>query len=421
MAMKRIGIVGSGTAGTLATNLLATKLHNQIESGQVLLQLFGENDEHVFQPGSLDVAFKGATPENLVKKESTLLNRGVHFDPEAAVKINLSERKIYSGKALGESSFDYLVLATGSVPAPERVEGLAEGALTFHQGLFEAEKIWRALQIFRGGKIVIMIAGTPHKCPPSPNEAAFLVDEYLRKMGLRDKSEIRFLTPYPRAYPAAEIARTVQKLFDERGIKVVPFFNIDYVDTKSKTVNSLEGEKYDYDLLLAVPPHKGADVIRNSGIGEDEDGWIPTDRKKLTVSNYDDIYAIGDATSIPVSKSGVVAHLEAVTVANVISGEVKDQLEEDKSLYNGRINCPMEVGERHAIFVSATYTTPPKENSPSLLKYFMKRGFETMYWSALRGSWEWMFEIYFNRTNPTRSAPSPRSDTKGTKQVVVQT
>jgi len=420
--MKRIGIVGSGTAGTLAANLLASELYKELQNGQVSLQLFGENEDHVFQPGSLDVAFKGAAPKDLVKEESSLLKRGVQFKPDPVARISLGERKVFSGDNVSESSFDYLLLATGSVAAPEMIDGLAEGSLSFHKGPFEAGRIWSALRDFKGGKIAVAIAGTPHKCPPSPNEAAFLVDEYLRKKGLREKTEIKFLTPYPRAYPAAEIAKTVQTLFDSKGIEVVPFFNIDYVDIKTRTVNSLEGEKFGYDLLLAVPPHKGAAVIRDSGIGADEDGWIPTDKEKLTVAKYDDVYAAGDATSIPVSKSGVVAHLEAVTVATKIAREIRGELDEE-SLYNGRINCPMEVGRRRALFVSATYTAPPKQNNPSILRYVMKRSFGMMYWSALRGSWEWMFKVYFDKTNPTQKATLslPQRDGIKEQQPVTQT
>lgn len=414
--MKRIGIVGSGTGGTLAANLLASKLKNQLNSGQVSLQLFGENGDHIFQPGSLDVAFKGTSPDNLVKDEHSLLKRGVQFKTEPVVKINLGERKLFAGSNLTEYSFDYLVLATGSVAAPETVAGLAEGSLSFHKGPFEARKIWNAIKDFKGGKIVIAIAGTPHKCPPSPNEAAFLADEFLRKKGVREKSVIKFLTPYPRAYPAAEIAKTVQSLFDSKGIEVVSFFNMDYVDSVARTVNSLEGEKFEYDLLLAVPPHKGAQVIIDSGIGADEDGWIPTDKEKLTVSKYDNVFAIGDATSIPVSKSGVVAHLQAVDVASNIARDLIGASSGEEILYNGRINCPMEVGGRKATFVSANYTTPPKQNSPTLLKYVMKRGFGTMYWSALKGTWEWMFKIYFDKTNPTQKISNEKGERVEQKQ-----
>ena len=254
------------------------------------------------------------------------------------------------------------------------------------------------------------IAGTPHKCPPSPNEAAFMLDEFFRKRGIRDKAKIKFLTPYPRPYPAEKISKVVEPMFQERGIEVTTFFNVDSVDPDAKKIYSLEGEAFDYDMLIAVPPHHGADVVINSRIG-DQDGYVPTDKGTMKVVGQDGVYCIGDATNIPVSKSGVVAHLQSVVVAHNIVSEVeksKDLLE-----YNGRINCPMEVGHHRAIFVSATYTSPPVDQTPSLVKYYMKRSFAMIYWRALGGSLERIFDVFFGKTRfPLSENP------EGAKQVV---
>jgi sulfide:quinone oxidoreductase len=395
--VKRIGIVGSGDGGTLTANLLVRKLREEIKEEQVSIELFGKDEAHVFQPGNLDVAFKGASPEKFVREESTLLNPVIHFIAEPVTRIDLGDREI-SLSSGQERSFDYLVLATGSESFPEGIDGLSGEGLSFHKGPFDSRKIWRALQNFEGGNLVIAITGVPHKCPPSPNEAAFIVDDYFRKRGIRGKVNIKFLTPYPRAYPSAELATTVQQEFDKKGIEVATFFNADSVDPEKRTISSLEGDAFSYDLLLAVPPHRGAKVIRDSEIGSDKDGWIPTDKSKLNVKDYDDVYAIGDATDIPTSKSGVVAHLESVLLSRNLSREIKGSNEELEA-YNGRINCPMEMGERRAIFISATYSNPPRRQSPSFVKYEMKRAFGRLYWSAMKGSWEWLFRLYFGKTS----------------------
>ena len=128
-------------------------------------------------------------------------------------------------------------------------------------------KIRNALEEFTSGHIVVGVAGVPHKCPPSPNEAAFLLDDYLRKRGVRDQVKITYVTPYPRPYPAEPMSKVVEPLFKERGIEVVTFFNVESVDPTKKEMYSLEGESQSYDLLIMVPPHRGADVILNSGIG----------------------------------------------------------------------------------------------------------------------------------------------------------
>jgi sulfide:quinone oxidoreductase len=392
--MQRVVVVGSGDGGTFTANLLASELHDEIQGGLASVKLVGEHLSHPFQPGNLDIAFKGAAPEKYVKDETKLLRKGVEFIQDPAVKIDLEARSVTTknGAVLG---YEFLVIATGAVADPSMIPGLAEGALNFHTGPRDSQRVWETLQKFEGGTVVVAIAGTPHKCPPSPNEAAFMLDDFFRKRGIRDKVKIKFLTPYPRAYPAERISHVVEPLFQEKGIEVSTFFNVDSVDPVDRKINSLEGESIHYDVLIAIPPHHGAGVIINSGIG-DQDGYVPTDKGTMRVTGQRGVYAIGDATNIPVSKSGVVAHLQSVVVARNIAAEM--QRSPDLLEYNGRINCPMEVGSRRAIFVSATYTSPPTDQSPSIVKYFMKRSFAMIYWRALSGSLERMFDVFFGQT-----------------------
>jgi len=392
--MQRVVVVGSGDGGTFTANLLASELRDEIRSGLASVQLVGEHVKHPFQPGNLDIAFKGASPDKYVKDETELLRKEVDFIQDPAVKIDFKTRSVAtrSGRTL---NYDCLVIATGAVADPSKIPGLAEGAMNFHTGGKDAQRIWESLQEFKGGTVVVAIAGTPHKCPPSPNEAAFMLDDFFRERGIRDKVKIRFLTPYPRPYPAEKISRVVEPMFQEKGIEVSTFFNVDSVDSAARKVSSLEGETFDYDLLIAVPPHRGADVIINSGIGDPE-GYVPTDKGTMRVNGQEGVYAIGDATNIPVSKSGVVAHLQSVVVAHNIVSEL--QKSPDLLEYNGRINCPMEVGHHRAIFVSATYTSPPADQTPSLVKYYMKKSFAIIYWRALNGSLERIFDVFFGKT-----------------------
>lgn len=392
--MTRIVIVGSGDGGTFTANLLASELGEEIRRGVAGVQLLGERLVHPFQPGNLDIAFKGADPSRYVKDEMEILRRGVEFIQDPAEKIDYVARTVTTrgGRVL---PYDYLVIATGAVADPSLIPGLAQASLNFHTGPTDSRRIWEALQKFDGGTIVVAIAGTPHKCPPSPNEAAFMLDEYFRKRGIRGKVKIRFLTPYPRAYPAEKVSNVVGPMFREKGIEVTTFFNVDSVDPEKREISSLEGETFDYDMLIAIPPHHGASVIAKSGIG-DADGYVPTDKGTMKVKGQERVYAVGDATDIPISKSGVVAHLQSVVVAHNIVSEVRGT--KDELAYNGRINCPMEVGAHRAIFVSATYTSPPEDQTPSAIKYIEKRTFAMIYWRALSGSLERVFDAFFGQT-----------------------
>ncbi|MDG7009164.1 MAG: FAD-dependent oxidoreductase [Nitrososphaerota archaeon] len=420
--MQRVVIIGSGDGGTFTANLLASELRDEIRGGLASVQLIGEHPHHPFQPGNLDVAFKGAAPDKYVKEETDLIRKEIEFVEDPAVNIDFKSRSVVtkSGRALG---YDYLVIATGAVADPSGIQGLAEGSLNFHTGGVNSRRIWDALQAFEGGTIIVAIAGIPHKCPPSPNEAAFMLDEFFQKKGIRDRVKIKFLTPYPRSYPAEKISHVVEPMFHNKGIEVTTFFNIDYVDPAQRKVFSLEGEAFDYDLLIAIPPHHGADVIIDSGIG-DQEGYVPTEKGTMRVVGQEGVYCIGDATNIPVSKSGVVAHLQSVVVAHNIVTEMKRSKEFLE--YNGRINCPMEVGHHKAIFVSATYTSPPADQAPSTVKYYMKRAFAMIYWRALNGSLEGIFDVFFGQTRfpatgeggPQKIVVAPKASEQGERRDV---
>lgn len=409
---RRLVVVGSGTGGTFAANMLATRLQEKIRNEEVEVLLIGQGFRHYFQPGNLDMALKGASPDAYSRDEMDLLNKGVRFIPDPAAKIDL-ENRLVTTEGGSQYGYEYLVIATGAEADPGLIPGLKEGSFNFHTGPAGARRTWDSVHDLRKGKVGVLIAGVPHKCPPSPDEAVFLLDELFRHRGVRNDIEITLLTPYPKAYPAEKIAQVVAPILEDKGIKTIPFFNVETVDPTAKKAYSLEGDEYGYDVLIAIPPHRGTAVVRNSGFG-DEEGYVPADRNTMRVKGHDDVYAIGDATNIPVSKSGVVAHLQSKAVSMSISSEVEGAAVEYK--YNGRINCPMEVGDRRAIFVNATYASPPSDQSPSLIKYAMKRGFGALYWSALSGRWEWMMDAYFGQTSEAARTGAAAAHTNSSTQ-----
>ena len=392
--VKKVVILGGGTGGTFLANLLAAKRRKEIKNGDEEVRLIGEGFRHYFQPANLDVAFRGVPPDTNSRSELELLDRAVSFVPDPATKIDLADRAV---ETEGNTAYGYdiLVVATGATPAMELVPGLKEGSVNFHASPRAAESVWDQVKGFKGGNIVVAIAGVPYKSPPSPNEALFLLDDHFRRRGMRERIEMTLVTPYPRSYPEEEIDHVVRPRMEEKRIGLIPDFDMDSVDPAKKKVRSLSGDEVGYDLLVAVPPHRGARVVFESDIGNKE-GWIPTNRESLRIKGCDDAYAIGDATDIPISKSGEVAHLEARVAADTLSSTLAGEASESR--YDGRTNCPMEVGSHRAIFITGTYQSPPKPQAPSFLKYAMMRGFARLYWSTLSGGWEWLVDRYFGET-----------------------
>ena len=411
----RIVVVGGGTGGTIAANLLAKELKPEISAGKAKVQLVSGAKHHIFQPAYLHVAFTNEEPEKIAHDESSLLREDVERIAEDAELLDLKSRTVSlkSGKTI---AYDYLIVATGSVPNPDAIPGLAEGSLNFHTSPNESARIWKALEQFEGGHIVIGIAGLPHKCPPSPDEATFLLDDYLRKRGIRGKVKVTFVTPYPRPYPAEPMSRVVEPRFKDRGIEVVTFFNVESVDPVKREINSLEGESLNYDLLIMVPPHRGADVVKKSGIG-DSDAWIPTDKNSMRIAGCENEYAIGDATNIPVSKTGVTAHLEAMVAAKNVVASIRNRAE--LYTYNGRINCPFEMGSGKAAFVVGSYDMPVKEIQPNRVRYLMKKLFANFYWRTLSGNWDWLLSTYFGKTFEKETVPKVAKTTEVPETVLI--
>ncbi|HCI78108.1 MAG TPA: pyridine nucleotide-disulfide oxidoreductase, partial [Ktedonobacter sp.] len=207
---------------------------------------------------------------------------------------------------------------------------------------------------FNGGRIVVAVGGIPYRCPPAPLEFTFLLDDWLRKRGLRERTEVQYLFPLPRVFTIESVADVVTPMLEARGIGYTVFFNAETVDTERKVIASMEGEEVPYDLLVLIPPHRGAKVIELSGLG-DEQGWIPTDRNTLEVKEQQHIYAIGDATDLPVSKSGSAAHFQAKVVANRLIATIRGTaLQGDEGTYDGEVMCFLETGQNKAWYKEGT-------------------------------------------------------------------
>ena len=385
---QRVLVLGGGSGGTIVANSLGRAFETTIVS---------PSSDHLFQPGLLYAAFKGARSQ-LVRDERRLLGRRVHFLEEAAARVDLHDKWVETagGRRL---AYDQLVVATGIAADPSQIPGLAEVADevgNYHSSVDNARKLWRNLDRFSGGTIALGQAMPICKCPPSPLEGILLVDELLRARGIRRKSRLVFFTPYPRAYPAEPMNRIAEPILKERGIEILTFFDLDRIDPGTKTLTSIEGDVIECDLPIVVPPFIGADIAYEPPETLDASRLVITDPRTLRVKGADAAFAIGDATSLPTSKTGVGAHLEAKVVARTLNGA--------PTVFEGRTNCPFDVAGGRATFVAGTYDAPVVPSPPSRMKHLMKMGFARLYWVSLRGVLDPVLDVYFRLTDPAKAA-----------------
>ena len=369
----RVVVLGGGVGGTLAANLLSKELGRDVE-----VTVVDPTGMHVYQPGFLYVALGQANGRWLSRDERLLLRDDVRLAIDGAKRIDPAAGTVELARG-GSIPYDYLVLATGARLVPEQVPGFVGAAHDFYS-LEGAQRLREELRTFRGGRVLIGIAGIPYKCPPAPVEFTLMLEEYLRKRGIRDHSEVTLLSPLNRAFTIESASKLVQPIMERRGIELATFFNVETVEPSAGAVTSLEGEKAEYDLLILVPPHRGQTVIEESGLGTNG-GWIPTDPATLQHRDHERIFAIGDATDLPISKSGSTAHFEAPVVASRIASLIRGTAPE--AAYGGRVMCFLETGGGKSTVLRFDYEHPPTPPKPSRHWHWAKWLFNRIYWNTV--------------------------------------
>lgn len=381
-ATNRILILGGGVGGTLTANLLARKLHRELKAGTAAITVVDISGEHVYQPGFMYIAMGGERAARLHRPERGLLDKRVDLVVGTVVRVDEELRlvELADGQAL---PWDQLVLATGSRIVPEAIEHFSTEAQHFYSAE-AAANLRGALDGFVGGRIVIGIAGMPYKCPPAPLEVAFLIESELRGRGLRDMTTIDFCSPIGRAFTIESVSDMATPILADKGIELHTFFNVETIDPERRVVQSLEGEELPYDLLILVPPHKGQQFLMDSGLAPAPGGWLPTDRETLRVGGRRDVFALGDATDLPLSKAGSTAHFEAPVVAEQVAAAMLGREPAGKHVrYAGKVMCFFEVGDGKGTLLQFDYTHPPKPPTPNRFWHLGKIVFNKTYWHTV--------------------------------------
>ncbi|NIQ11581.1 MAG: NAD(P)/FAD-dependent oxidoreductase, partial [Gammaproteobacteria bacterium] len=166
------------------------------------------------------------------------------------------------------------------------------------------------LRTWNGGRLVVSIMELPYKCPVAPMEFIFLADWYFHERRMRDKVDLTLVTPLPGAFTKPRASQLLGNTLEDKNINLIPDFYPERVDPENKVLISYEEEEVPYDLLVVVPVNMGADVIGRSGLG-DELNHVPVDKHTFLSTQYDNIFALGDAANLPTSKAGSVAHFAA--------------------------------------------------------------------------------------------------------------
>jgi len=409
--MKKILILGAGTAGTI----MANKLSQNLNPEEWQITIVDKHEAHYYQPGFLFIPFDIYSRNDVVKPKRDYLPSSVEMilsgveviEPEKN-RVKLSDNRVLS--------YDYLILATGSQIKPEETEGLKEGG--WYKNIFEfytpegAVELEKFLKHWGGGKLVLNIIEMPIKCPVAPLEFLFLADWWFTEKGIRDKVDITFVTPLPGAFTKPKAAQILGSFLEKKNINLVAEYNTGSVDWENNKLVSYDQQEIEYDLLVSIPTNMGSDLIERSGMG-DELNFVPTNKHTLQSKNFENIFVLGDATDLPSSKAGSVAHFQADVLTENFMRHIDGlPLLED---FDGHANCFIESGFGKGLLIDFNYDVEPLPGKFPLpgvgpfsllqetkMNHWGKMMFRWVYWNLLLKGSELPIEAQMNMAGKMR-------------------
>ncbi len=388
--MRRIVIIGSGAGGTIVAN----QLRGQLPEDEWEIVIIDRDEQHHYQPGYLFIPFGIYSREDILQPKKMFIPRGVEFVLDEVVRVDTANRRVEGLR--GSWEYDWLVVATGARVKPDEVEGMAEVFQTDVQNFYTlegAERLRKALKYFTCGKVVLNIAELPFKCPIAPLEFLFMADWFFTTSGVRKQVELELVTPLGGVFTKPIASKALGVIAEKKGINVTPNFSIARVNAKDKTIESHDGRTVGYDMLVSVPPNFGESCIGESGLA-DPMGYALTNKNTLKAEKADRVFVLGDATNVPTSKAGSVAHYQAYTLVENLLREIDGH--EPLPTFDGHATCFLESGFGKAILLDFNYEVEPLAGKfpfpgvgpfsllrESLANHWGKMMFRWVYWELM--------------------------------------
>jgi len=342
----RVVVLGAGFGGLELTSILSESIGDNLD-----LTLIDQSDTFFFGFSKLDVMFGHKKADAVKIPYSSIVKPGVKFRKETILGIT-PESKVVTTQN-GSYEADVLVVALGANYDFAATPGLNDHGNEYYS--FDgALKLKDLIPNFKKGHAVVGVCGAPFKCPPAPSEGALMLHDYLVSAGVRDACTITLVIPYGSPIPPSpDSSKALIKAFEERSIQFIPQHKV--ASLQDKTVVLDDGTELPFDLFLGIPKHVAPDVVLQSGLTID--GWIPVSRQNLMTS-FENVYAIGDVTSVGTPKAGVFAEGAAKIAAASIIAIYKGK--ENEAAYTGAGSCYIEFGKGEVARVDVDFFSGPK-------------------------------------------------------------
>jgi sulfide:quinone oxidoreductase len=390
----RIVIVGGGTAGiTVAANLKRRSLARDVA-------IIEPSDKHYYQPAWTLVGGGTYSREATEREESAVIPSGVTWIRDSVSELRPEENCVLTpdGSRVG---YDFLVMAPGIQIDWGKIRGLKESigknGVCSNYSYDTVGSTWRFIQSFQGGNAVFTQPSTPVKCAGAPQKIMYLADHYFRKRGIRDRTEITFATGIAVMLGAKYYGDVLRQVAAKRSIDVRFKHDLSEIrpQTREAVFRDLENAKeavLTYDLIHVTPPMSAPDFLKGSALAN-EAGWVDVDPKTLQHRRFPNVFALGDASSLPTSKTAAAIHAQAPILVESLVAALDGKSPAGR--YDGYTSCPVVTGYGKLIMAEFDYEGNPRETFPfdqrkeRLSMYLVKKYvLPRLYWHGmLKGRW----------------------------------
>lgn len=376
MDRRTVLVLGGGVGGVVAATVLRREL--AAEDRVVLVE---RTTQHTFWPSLLWVMGGSRQTEHVQRDLQPLTERGIELRHGEVTEIDPERRRVVVD---GEEWVgDALVIALGAAVVPEVVPGLAAAGGNFYT-VEGARQVHDQVSALRAGRVAVVVADVPFKCPAAPYEAAMLLENLLRRRKVRDQTTVTVYAaePAPMGVAGPAVSQGVVAFVHQRGIEYRPSLKLTGVDGAAKRLHFDTGHEAEFDVLAVVPPHAVPAVVRQSPLAG-PGGWIPIDPATCE-TRFPQVFAIGDVTTVPLKlgkplpKAGVFAHAQAEVVARTLAARLRGRGREQR--FDGHGECFIEMGAGMAGFARGNFYAEP---TPQIQMYRAGR-----HWHAAKVAFE---------------------------------
>ncbi len=387
----RVLIIGGGHAGIS----VAARLRR---AGQSDVALIEPASTHYYQPAWSLVGGGAYAREATAHSMKSVIPGGVRWIQDRAVSIDAEAGEVATGLS-GDVAYDFLVAAPGLQLDWDRIPGLPEAlktpSVSSNYDYDLAAKTWQCLEPFVGGTALFTCPPMPIKCAGAPQKILYMACDHFRRRGVRDKIQVIFATATPSMFAVPEYSAVLERVVERYGIDVRYQHNLVRVDPDQREAvfEATAGEAkrevvLHYDFLHAVPPQSAPDFIKRSPLAG-PDGWIDVDMHTLRHTKFPNVFALGDATNTPNTKTGAAVRKQVpVLVENLLAAmSGKDPA----AAYDGYGACPLVTSYRSVLLAEFDYSKKPTPTIPLIdtmkERYDMwllkKYGLPWLYWNLM--------------------------------------